>query len=149
MFQSIVVGTDGSEGGTLAVSTAISLAAPGDSVLHIVTVGRLPMTQGFVSPEVISPLPAMDAWQDAEREVLDVVLSGAASEAEQHGVKVEVHSEFGNPAEILCSTAESVGADLIVVGNRGMQGKRRFVLGSVPNSVSHHAPCSVLIVKTT
>jgi nucleotide-binding universal stress UspA family protein len=149
MFQSIVVGTDGSEGGNVAVSTAISLAAPGDSVLHIVTVGRHPITQGFVSPEVMAPVGAIDAWQDAEREVLDGVLSGAASEAEQHGVKVEVHSEFGNPAEVLCTVAERVGADLIVVGNRGMQGKRRVVLGSVPNSVSHHAPCSVLIVKTT
>jgi nucleotide-binding universal stress UspA family protein len=149
MFQSIVVGTDGSEGGNLAVSTAISLAAPGESVLHIVTVGRHPITQGFVSPEVMAPVGAIDAWQDAEREVLDGVLSGAASEAAQHDVKVEVHSEFGSPAEVLCTVAESVGADLIVVGNRGMQGKRRVVLGSVPNSVSHHAPCSVLIVKTT
>jgi nucleotide-binding universal stress UspA family protein len=149
MFQSIVVGTDGSEGGNVAVSTAISLAAPGESVLHIVTVGRHPITQGFVSPEVMAPVGAIDAWQDAERDVLDTVLSAASAEAEKHGVKVEVHSEFGSPAEVLCAVAENVDADLIVVGNRGMQGKRRVVLGSVPNSVSHHAPCSVLIVKTT
>jgi nucleotide-binding universal stress UspA family protein len=45
--------------------------------------------------------------------------------------------------------AEETGADLIVVGNKGMTGAERFLLGSVPNKVSHHAPCSVLIVRTT
>jgi nucleotide-binding universal stress UspA family protein len=44
--------------------------------------------------------------------------------------------------------AENVGADLVVVGNRGMSGVRRFVLGSVPNKVSHHSPCNLLIVDT-
>jgi nucleotide-binding universal stress UspA family protein len=45
--------------------------------------------------------------------------------------------------------AETEGADLIVVGNKGMTGARRFLLGNVPNKVSHHAPCSVLIVRTS
>jgi nucleotide-binding universal stress UspA family protein len=54
----------------------------------------------------------------------------------------------GDPANALIDVAEAVGADLIVVGNRGMEGKKRFVLGSVPNKVSHHCPCSLLIVDT-
>jgi nucleotide-binding universal stress UspA family protein len=54
----------------------------------------------------------------------------------------------GNPAEVLLSVAAEVKADLIVVGNRGMQGTQRFLLGSVPNRVAHHASCSVLIVQT-
>jgi nucleotide-binding universal stress UspA family protein len=45
--------------------------------------------------------------------------------------------------------AEEVGADLLVVGNKGMTGAKRFLLGSVPNKISHHAPCSVYIVRTT
>jgi nucleotide-binding universal stress UspA family protein len=45
--------------------------------------------------------------------------------------------------------AEERGSDLIVVGNKGMTGAKRFLLGSVPNKVSHHAPCSVLIIRTT
>jgi nucleotide-binding universal stress UspA family protein len=49
----------------------------------------------------------------------------------------------------LLEVAESTNADLIVVGNRGMTGVKRFVLGSVPNKVAHHASCSVLIVHTT
>jgi nucleotide-binding universal stress UspA family protein len=60
---------------------------------------------------------------------------------------VETHARFGAPAEVLCDLAAHLQADLIVVGNRGMKGGRRF-LGSVPNTVSHHAPCSVLIVDT-
>jgi nucleotide-binding universal stress UspA family protein len=59
-----------------------------------------------------------------------------------------VHGAKGDPADILISKAEEVGANLIVVGNRGMKGVRR-VLGSVPNSVAHGAHCSVLIVDTT
>jgi nucleotide-binding universal stress UspA family protein len=50
---------------------------------------------------------------------------------------------------VLISTAEEVGADLIVVGNRGMGGVARFLLGSVPNRVAHHAPCAVLIAHTS
>src|SRR5258705_551445 len=60
--------------------------------------------------------------------------------------QVTTHARFGEADEVICDVAESVSADLIVVGNRGM--KRRF-LGSVPNSIAHHAHCSVLIVHTT
>jgi nucleotide-binding universal stress UspA family protein len=55
----------------------------------------------------------------------------------------------GDPANALLETAERVGADLLVIGNKGMSGVRRFVLGSVPNKISHHCPCSLLIVHTT
>jgi nucleotide-binding universal stress UspA family protein len=49
---------------------------------------------------------------------------------------------------VLVELAEHLKADLLIVGNRGMTGVRRFMLGSVPNKVAHHAPCSVLIVDT-
>jgi nucleotide-binding universal stress UspA family protein len=64
------------------------------------------------------------------------------------GVRTEAHICCGEPAEVLISVAEGEGAQMIVVGNRGMAGARR-VLGSVPNRVSHHAPCCVLIVPTS
>jgi nucleotide-binding universal stress UspA family protein len=54
----------------------------------------------------------------------------------------------GPPAEALLDVAEQIGAGLIVVGNMGMTGTKRFLIGSVPNRISHHAPCDVLIVKT-
>ena len=52
------------------------------------------------------------------------------------------------PAEALRAVAEERGADRIVVGNKGMTGATRFLLGSVPNKISHHAPCGVLIIRT-
>ena len=55
----------------------------------------------------------------------------------------------GEPADAILDVAEEENADLIVVGNKGMTGAKRFLLGSVPNKVSHHAPSSVLIVRTT
>ena len=55
----------------------------------------------------------------------------------------------GEPADAILDVAEEINADLIVVGNKGMTGARRFLLGSVPNKVSHHAPSSVIIVRTT
>ena len=58
------------------------------------------------------------------------------------------YARKGNPAEAILDVAEEQGADLIVVGSKGMQGSRRFLLGSVPDKISHHAPCSVLIVRT-
>jgi nucleotide-binding universal stress UspA family protein len=63
------------------------------------------------------------------------------------GIKVEIHTAVGDPAEVLVKRADEVGADLIVVGSKGMRGTRR-VLGSVPNSVAHKAGCHVLIAKT-
>lgn len=85
---------------------------------------------------------------DAE---LIIVHAGAPSEAldelaARHAAKAVAVS--GPPAEVLISQAEATGAELTVVGSVGMSGAKRFLLGSVPNKVSHHAPTDVLIVKT-
>ena len=70
----------------------------------------------------------------------------AASAPASAGIEAVTEAREGQPADVLCDIAEAYGSDVIVVGNRGMH---RKVLGSVPNSVSHNAPCSVVIVKTT
>jgi len=62
---------------------------------------------------------------------------------------VRTHPIQGDPADAILNVAEEIKADLIVVGNKGMTGARRYFLGSVPNKVSHHAPCSVMIIRTT
>jgi len=64
-------------------------------------------------------------------------------------IPADTRTVDGDPADKILEVAEDEGADLIVIGNKGMTGARRFLLGSVPNQVSHHAPCNVLIVKTT
>jgi nucleotide-binding universal stress UspA family protein len=63
-------------------------------------------------------------------------------------VVVSTHAVQKDPVDALLEVAEKVGASLIVVGNKGMHGAKRFVLGNVPNKVSHRAMCNVLIVAT-
>src|ERR1700674_5813268 len=136
MFQSILVGTDGSEGATRAVRAATALGTPGETRLHVVCVAKPPKLQALAAADTV-PTAALGTWEDAAKDSLDTVLERAASEARDAGLEVETHTGYGKPAEVLCDFAERVHADVIVVANRGMQGPRRFVLGSVPNHVSH------------
>jgi nucleotide-binding universal stress UspA family protein len=151
MFKAIVVGTDGSERASEAVLAAAELAAtqPG-AVLHIVTVQKPLSPTAVAAGEMAAaaPVAAERTWEEEIRSELETTLSRAAETAQRAcDTRIETHARFGSPAEVLCDFATHLEADLIVVGNRGMKGGRRF-LGSVPNTVSHHAPCSVLIVDT-
>ncbi len=150
MFKAIVVGTDGSDGGNRAVLAAADLAATQpDSVLHIISVQKPLSATALAASEMAAaaPIAAEMNWEADIREELEARLGRAAESAKHSGLQIETHARFGNPADVICELAEQLEADLIVVGNRGMKGGRRL-LGSVPNSVSHHAPCSVLIVDT-
>jgi nucleotide-binding universal stress UspA family protein len=93
--------------------------------------------------------PADVQYEIGPREDVNLVLDAAAAAARKDGIEVQTHPVEGDPAEAILTVAEDTKADLIVVGNKGMTGARRFLLGSVPNNVSHHAPCSVIIVRTT
>jgi nucleotide-binding universal stress UspA family protein len=74
------------------------------------------------------------------------ILEWLEDDLKRQGIKTETHADSGDPAKVLVQLAEECKADLLVIGNKGMQ---RKVLGSVPNTVTHRAPCSVLVVKTT
>jgi nucleotide-binding universal stress UspA family protein len=87
-------------------------------------------------------------WIINPREDVEVTLEAAAARIREAGVDVEVFARQGDPADAILDVAEERGSDLIVIGNKGMTGAKRFLLGSVPNKVSHHAPCSVLIIRT-
>jgi nucleotide-binding universal stress UspA family protein len=78
----------------------------------------------------------------------DSLLEDQCAPARTEGISVQGHTGTGDPVEAIVRVAEQERADVIVVGNKGMGGVRR-VLGSVPNSVAHRPPCSVLIVQTT
>ena len=88
-------------------------------------------------------------WAINPREDVEVTLEAAAAVAREAGVTVNVYPRQGDPADAILDVAEEQNADLVIVGNKGMTGAKRFLLGSVPNKVSHHAPCSVLIIRTT
>lgn len=147
MFTRIVVGTDGSETAGEAVRQAVDLAALSGAQLSIVSAFE-PVPKRRVEGEKLDA-PADVHYEIGPREDVNLVLDAAAAAAKREGVEVHTHPVQGDPADAILNVAEETGADLIVVGNKGMTGARRFLLGSVPNNVSHHAPCSVIIVRTT
>jgi nucleotide-binding universal stress UspA family protein len=147
LFTRIVVGTDGSETAAGAVGQAIELAKLSGAQISIVSAYQ-PVSGRRVRDEQAGA-PADVQHEIGPREDVNLVLEAAAAEARKAGVEVSIHPVEADPADAILNTAESTKADLIVVGNKGMTGARRYLLGSVPNNVSHHASCSVMIVRTT
>jgi nucleotide-binding universal stress UspA family protein len=145
MYERIVVGTDGSKRALDAVGAAGRLAKVcGATQVHVVAacrafssqeMARLRATLPAEFHDSISPqLDAKDHLNEA-----DAVLGTAVS--------MVPHERNGDPAEAILEVAESVNADLIVVGARGLGLVGRFVRGSVSTKVAHHSPCDVLIVE--
>jgi nucleotide-binding universal stress UspA family protein len=148
MFASIVAGTDGSDTARTAVRYAIDLARELGARLQIVSAYE-PVSGSRLRAEKVDAPEDME-WAINPREDVVALLDAVRLEAEAAGVKqVETFERQGEAADAILDVAEEQRADLIVVGNKGMTGAKRFLLGSVPNRVSHHAPCSVLIVRTT
>jgi nucleotide-binding universal stress UspA family protein len=147
MFKSIVVGTDGSATATEAVRQAVELASSVGAKLELVSAYEPVPAQRLRTERLEAPEDLQ--WAITPREDVDATLEDAAKVARDAGVQVDVYPRQGDPADALLDVAEEREADLIVVGNKGMTGAKRFLLGSVPNKVSHHAPCSVLIIRTT
>jgi nucleotide-binding universal stress UspA family protein len=138
VYESIVVGTDGSPTAQRAVAEATRLAGALGSELHLVS--------------AYEPLRGVRIAGRAEVPVLpdtrvQAVVEEAAATIRLSGVEVQSHALTGDPADALLEIAQQEGASLIVVGSCGMHGVTR-VLGSVPNKVSHRARCHVLIVAT-
>ena len=148
MFATIVVGTDGSDTARTAVRYAIDLSRELGARLHMVSAFE-PVSDPRRRSEQ-SQAPEDVQWQMGPHQEVLAMLEEAEGEATAIGLtEVETHARQGDAADAILDVAEEQRADLIIVGNRGMTGARRFLLGSVPNRVSHHAPCSVLIVRTT
>ena len=139
MFRTIVVGSDDSATARQAVVVAADMARMSGGSLVIVT--------AFDPKSVrVQDLPP-ELQLSTTVHPADVLLRSLAEIGRERGVAVSLEAVAGSPADGVVRVAEQVGADLIVVGNKGMKGSRR-VLGSVPNTIAHAAPCSVLIVDT-
>jgi nucleotide-binding universal stress UspA family protein len=148
MISSILVGTDGSDTAAIAVGHAISLAAALQARLQVVSAYE-PVATARLRGERVSAPEDVQWTVNPREDVLDL-LASIERDAERGGVEsVETFARVGDAADAILDVAEEQRADLIVIGNKGMTGATRFLLGSVPNKVSHHAPCSVLIVRTT
>jgi nucleotide-binding universal stress UspA family protein len=148
MYTSIVVGTDGSATAAEAVARAAEVARAFSAPLHLVSAYRLPLTTGAeVVPEAALALADLGDWIVALQVETEALLERARHRLAAEGLKVVSHALPGHPVRAILDVAKAEGADLVVVGNKGMRGAKR-ILGSVPNSISHHAPCDVLIVHT-
>ncbi|TMK22965.1 MAG: universal stress protein [Actinobacteria bacterium] len=123
MYKKVLIATDGSATAAHAAEIGIDVAKASGAEALILHVG--------------DPKAGKKVLQQVEKSL-------AVSK-----VPLSTMSVSGDPADMICEVAEKEGVDLIVVGNKGMTGAKRFLLGSVPNQVSHHSPCNVLIVKTT
>jgi nucleotide-binding universal stress UspA family protein len=143
MQEVIVVGTDGSATAEAAVDRAAALAKLTGARVELVT-GYRDDYSSFALGTGMSPVILAD---DA-RKAASGCVEKAAARLRSGGLEVETHCMGGDPANALLDIAEATDADLIVIGSKGMRGGRRFLLGNVPNKVSHHAPCSVMIVRT-
>ncbi|MGB7051406.1 MAG: universal stress protein [Acidimicrobiales bacterium] len=147
MFSTIVVGTDGSETANEAVAVAKYLARRDGAVVHLVHVIKASPSGAPVS-QVGSSVAVRgdDAMTREVRDAADAILEEAG--AGDGDLNIKTHIVAGSPADALIEMADRVGADLIVVGSKGMKGPHRLI-GSVPNSIAHGANCNVLIAKTT
>ena len=146
MIDSMLVATDGSDTAAKAVSEAADLAAGIGARVHVMTAYQ-PLRARVASGKTVDP--EVTDWHLAEDSKADSILDEARAALRLRGVEAQPHARRGDPADAIIDLAEELGTDLIVVGNKGLSGARRFLLGSVHDKVSHHAPCSVLIVYTT
>ncbi|MDX6699562.1 MAG: hypothetical protein QOE65_2959 [Solirubrobacteraceae bacterium] len=147
MFGSIVVGTDGSDTAKEAVRQATELAKSTGDTIDLVSAYE-PVSSARLREEA-QQVPKDLEWMVNPREDVEATLETAAEQIKESGVDVQTFAREGDPADAILDVAEERTSGLIVVGNKGMTGAKRFLLGSVPNKVSHHAPCSVMIIRTT
>ncbi|HWL34684.1 MAG TPA: universal stress protein [Frankiaceae bacterium] len=144
-YSRVLVGTDGSETSYKAVDRAAEIARESGAQLLIVTAYR-----------PLSPREQQEAAQQLGAEAYKITGSHPAEDVLREacvrigeGVDVETLAVQGDPVDVIVKTAQDRKADLLVVGNRGLNSITGRLLGSVPSVVTHRAQCDVLIVATT
>jgi nucleotide-binding universal stress UspA family protein len=139
--RSIVVGSDGSPSADAAIRRAAEIAEGTGAHVHLVT----------AYPDVPNYRETIESSAKAEpidlREVAESVLARESRALTDGGIDVTTHAREGDPADVIIKVAQEVGADMVLVGARGLTGLQRFLLGSVSSKLSHHAPMSVMVVR--
>jgi nucleotide-binding universal stress UspA family protein len=139
MFRRIVVGDDGSDHAHHAFEVALEMAERFGAELHVAAVAQVPDYAASVD-EVEESVRQATAYYE---EVFARVREAAA----HREVRLQTHLLKGHAAQSLIHLADELGADLVVVGSRGLSAFQRYLLGSVSEAVMHHAHCPVLVVK--
>ena len=149
MIDVIAVGTDGSATADRAVDAAIEMAERFEAELVVLSAyeGRPSgLAAAALAAAWMPPSPLEVEWSSHAAERVDEILARATHRAQERGLECRSAASEGEPGHVLVELAETHNADVLVIGNRGME---RRVLGSVPNTVTHRANCSVLVVKTS
>lgn len=141
-FRKILVPIDFSDHSSAALDLAIDLARATGATLHLLHC--YPVDPGAISPYGIV-LP--EGFDRDVREAAGRELARWADKAGSAGVAVEQHLSSMFPAEVIAQTAEEIGADLIVMGTRGLSGLKHVLLGSIAERVLRIAHTPVLTVK--
>jgi nucleotide-binding universal stress UspA family protein len=144
--STIVVGIDGSEHGNEALRWAAAEAELRDAKLVVAqawspTFGVMASPAGAIPADVWSTEDIREETQNEMKKEIAAVLGDNPS------VHITIAAHQGNSADVLISTAENVGAELLVVGSRGRGGFKRLLLGSVGEQCATHAHCPVVIVR--
>jgi nucleotide-binding universal stress UspA family protein len=144
MIATVAVGTDGSGTAEKAVLSALEMAERFGARIVFIS-AYAPVDEVRLRHEK-RDAPVEVQWTINPEEDVDATLRECEQLAEERGLSWASEAAQGEPADILVKLADRHDADVLVIGNRGM---RRRVLGSVPNSVTHKANCTVFLVKTT
>jgi len=145
-YGTVVVGTDGSPTAELAVRHAGKVAADNEARLVVVTAYE-PHGDELVAKEAQAPEDIKWALTDRVQ-AEELAQKGRAIAKAEGATNIVAQAIAGSPADVLLEAAHDFGADVIVVGSKGLTSSVHFMLGSVASSVSHHAPCDVLIIHT-
>src|SRR3954447_8356846 len=140
MISTVAVGTDGSDTAEEAVKQAAELARRFGAKL--VLLSAFPSSRDSAAGRDDVELQ----WAVSSPARVGTILERSEEKLREAGIECETRSDEGDPADVLVRLASECGADLLVIGNKGM---KRRVLGSVPNTVTHKADCTVMVVKTT
>lgn len=144
----ILLAVDGSVCSDAAVEAVARRPWPPESEVKVITAAEIPMPVGM-EPWIVSP-DYFEEMDKSVRKAAQVVLDSALAKlktTEDKTLKISSETIQGSPRQVIVDEAEQWGADLIVLGSRGLGAWNRLLLGSVSNAVVHHAKCSVEIVR--
>jgi len=145
----ILVATDGTKQGEAAIGALSNFKLTSDDEVRIISVVDMavPLAIDVYGGYLPDTTELEKASRDNADRVLDIAINAAKAIASRDEINVSGEVLFGSPESRIVETAEKMSADLIIVGSHGYNRWERLLLGSVSDSVVHHAPCSVLIVR--
>jgi nucleotide-binding universal stress UspA family protein len=152
MFKRILIAFNDTPEAQQAFENALALAKQVGAELFVFGVAEIPLP-------AIAPIPpySYPMWTPLSTEVSELRREGSNTEqlrqksmqANAEGVRTSWEGRDGPVGQLICAYAQEIGADLVVLGRRGLRGVSEVLLGSVSNYVMHHSPCSVLIVQSS